>query len=83
MAGMDTPRRIDLATWPRREHFAHYRQSACSYSLTVELGASAAAAALARSRRKTYLAQVWALANVINRHEEFRLTVTTDSAPAV
>lgn len=83
MAGMNTPRRIDLATWPRREHFAHYRQAACSYSLTVELDATAAAAALARSRRKTYLAQVWALANAVNRHEEFRLTVTEDSAPAV
>lgn len=51
--------------------------------MTVELDVTDFAAALARSSRKTYLAQVWALATVVNRHEEFRLTLAGDGSPAV
>lgn len=79
-----TPRPLDLATWPRREHFEHYLTAVpCSYALTVEVDATAFVATLARSPRKTYLAQIWALATVVNRHEEFRMTLLADDRPAV
>ncbi len=81
---MDAPTPIDLDTWPRREHFEHYRRRVpCTYAMTVELDVTAFAAALRRSRRKTYLAQIWALSTVVNRHEEFRLCLTESGAPAV
>ncbi|GAA1725492.1 chloramphenicol acetyltransferase CAT [Isoptericola hypogeus] len=81
---MENPVPIDLDTWPRRQHFEHYRQAVpCTYSMTVELDVTAFARALARSARKTYVAQVWALATVVNRHEEFRMCLTGDGAPAV
>lgn len=65
---------IDLAAWARREHFEHYlRRVPCTYAMTVELDATAFAAALRESSRKTYLAQIWALATVVNAHEEFRM----------
>ncbi|MGW0031463.1 type A chloramphenicol O-acetyltransferase [Streptomyces sp. NPDC003314] len=81
---MDSPAPIDPDTWPRRQHFAHYRRAVpCTYSMTVELDATAFAAALRRSSRKTYLAQVWALSTVVNRHEEFRMCLTASGDPAV
>ncbi|MGW8566522.1 type A chloramphenicol O-acetyltransferase [Isoptericola sp. NPDC055881] len=83
---MDTPAPVpvDLSTWPRRQHFEHYLQaSPCTYAMTVELDVTAFAAALRRSSRKTYVAQVWALATVVNRHDEFRMCLDDDGAPAV
>lgn len=81
---MRQPVPIDLATWPRREHFDHYwRMSPCSYAMTVELDVTAFVEALGRSERKTYLAQIWAIATVVNRHDEFRMTITDDGSPAI
>ncbi|MFD6177966.1 MULTISPECIES: type A chloramphenicol O-acetyltransferase [unclassified Isoptericola] len=74
---------VDLATWPRRQHFEHYRASPCTYAMTVDLDVTAFAAALRASSRKTYVAQVWALATVVNRHDEFRMCLDADGAPAV
>jgi chloramphenicol O-acetyltransferase type A len=81
---MDAPAPIDLDTWPRRQHFEHYRRLVpCTYSMTVELDATAFVAALRHSRRKTYIAQVWALSTVVNRHDEFKMCLTASGEPAV
>ncbi|WP_415648785.1 CatA-like O-acetyltransferase, partial [Stackebrandtia soli] len=81
---MSSLRRIDRDSWPRREHFAHYRHRVpCTYAITVEIDVTEMAAALRRSTRKTYIAQVWALASVVNRHDEFRLTLDDDGEPAI
>ncbi|MEU6110285.1 type A chloramphenicol O-acetyltransferase [Streptomyces albidoflavus] len=83
-APIPTPAPIDLGTWPRRQHFDHYRRRVpCTYAMTVEVDVTAFAAALRRSPRKSYLAQVWALATVVNRHEEFRMCLTDSGDPAV
>jgi len=83
-ASAPIPAPIDLDTWPRREHFAHYRRRVpCTYSMTVEVDVTAFTAALRRSSRKSYVAQVWALATVVNRHEEFRMCLTGEGDPAV
>jgi len=75
---------IQLDTWPRREHFEYYRHSVpCTYSMTVELDVTAFVAALRESDRKTYIAQGWALATVVNRYDEFKMCLTDDGAPAV
>ena len=80
---MDAAAPIDLATWPRREHFEHYRHVVpCTYAMTVELDVTEFVDVLRRSARRTYVAQVWALAHVVNRHVEFRLCVTEDGEPA-
>lgn len=81
---MDAPAPIDLSTWPRAQHFAHYRDRVpCTYSMTVEVDVTEFTAALRRSPRKSYIAQVWALATVVNRHEEFRMCLTASGGPAV
>ncbi|MGW4372586.1 type A chloramphenicol O-acetyltransferase [Streptomyces albidoflavus] len=83
-APIPTPTPIDLDTWPRRQHFDHYRRRVpCTYAMTVEVDVTTFAAALRRSPRKSYLAQVWALATVVNRHEEFRMCLTDSGDPAV
>ncbi|UYM07748.1 CatA-like O-acetyltransferase [Solicola gregarius] len=81
---METARPIDLDTWPRREHFDHYRdQVPCSHAMTVDVDVTEFAAALRASTHKTYVAQIWALASLVNRHAEFRLTLTDAGEPAV
>ncbi|MEV6681969.1 type A chloramphenicol O-acetyltransferase [Streptomyces erythrochromogenes] len=81
---MDAPVSIDLETWPRRQHFEHYRRRVpCTYSMTVELDVTAFAAALRRSRRKTYIAQIWAISTAVNRHDEFKMCLTAAGEPAV
>ncbi|MGW8943031.1 type A chloramphenicol O-acetyltransferase [Streptomyces koyangensis] len=83
-APIPTPAPIDLDTWPRRQHFDHYRRRVpCTYAMTVEVDVTTFAAALRRSPRKSYLAQVWALATVVNRHQEFRMCLTDSGDPAV
>src|SRR6478736_1230951 len=81
---MQTPVAIDLDTWPRRQHFDYYREAApCTYAMTVELDASAFVAALQASARKTYIAQIWTIATVVNRHDEFRMCLNEAGEPAV
>lgn len=80
---MNQPEPIDLATWTRAEAFTHYRTGVpCTYAITVEVDVTALTAALRASSCKTYAAQAWALANVVNRHPEFRLTLDADGRPA-
>lgn len=75
---------LDLATWPRRDHFEHFmRASPCTWAVTVEVDVTALVARLRESPRKSYLAQIWMLSTVVNRHEEFRMTLDEDDGPAV
>ncbi|WP_166997760.1 CatA-like O-acetyltransferase [Paramicrobacterium fandaimingii] len=78
---MQDPIVVDLDSWPRREHYEHYRNAVpCTYAMTVELDVTAFADALSRSVRKTYIAQIWALATVVNKHDEFRMCQTESGA---
>lgn len=77
-------RPIDLDTWPRREHFEHYRQRVqCSYEVTVDVDVTAFVAAVRTSAAKTYASQIWAIATVVNRHAEFRMQLLDDGSPGV
>ncbi|WP_308159270.1 CatA-like O-acetyltransferase [Curtobacterium sp. ISL-83] len=83
---MHTPgqTKIELASWPRREHFEHYsRRSPCVWSTTVHIDVTALVGALRRSGRKSYLAHLWMLATVVNRHGEFRMVVDPHGGVAV
>ncbi|MFS0713155.1 type A chloramphenicol O-acetyltransferase [Microbacterium sp. 2P01SA-2] len=81
---MNAPTLIDLDAWPRRQHFEHYLRSVrCSYSMTVDIDVTDFVAAVRTSGRRTYIAQVWAIGSIVNRHPEFRMTLTADGAPAV
>lgn len=80
---MTLPEPIDLELWTRRETFEHYREDVpCTYAVTVEVDVTQLLAALRRTGRKTYLAQIWAIANAINHRREFRMALTKSGAPA-
>ncbi len=80
---MSVPEPIDLDTWTRREMFEHYREQVpCTYAITVEIDVTQLLSALRRTGRKTYLGQIWAIANAVNRHDEFRMALTAAGAPA-
>ncbi|SDQ61024.1 chloramphenicol O-acetyltransferase type A [Curtobacterium sp. UNCCL20] len=77
-------RAIDVDQWPRREHFAHYRERVqCTFEVTVDLDVTAFVAAVRASDAKTYASQIWAIATVVNRHPEFRMQLRGDGSPAV
>ena len=81
---MNTLTPINLDTWPRREHFTHYMTAVpCTYSLTTEIDVTRFASAMRATHRKTYIAQIWALARIVNNHEEFRMSIGDDGAPGV
>ena len=80
---MSTAEPIDLETWTRRETFEYYRREVpCTYAITVEIDVTELVAALRRAGRKTYLAQIWAIATAVNRRREFRMALTEAGAPA-
>lgn len=77
-------RPIDVTHWARREHFAHYRgRVPCSWEMTVEVDVTAFVERVRAVEVRTYPAQVWAIASVVNRHDEFRMQLLPDGAPAV
>ena len=77
-------RRVDLDSWPRREHFEHFAQSSpCLWSLTTHVDVTQLAARLRASERKTYIAQLWMLATVVNNHDEFRMAFDAQGELAV
>jgi chloramphenicol O-acetyltransferase type A len=77
-------RPIDVTQWPRREHFEHYRQrTRCSYEVTVDVDVTAFVEAVRGSAAKTYASQIWAIATVVNRHDEFRMQLLDDGSPGV
>ena len=81
---MQNPAPIDLADWPRRQHFEHYRHVVpCTYAITVEIDVSEFVGAVRASDRRAYVAQIWAIASVVNRHDEFRITLGETGDPAV
>lgn len=81
---MDQLTPIDLETWPRRQHFEHYLHSSpCTYAMTVEIDVTDFAAARRASGCRTSIAQIWAIASIVNRHPEFRMRVDEAGAPAV
>ncbi|MFK4760729.1 CatA-like O-acetyltransferase [Microbacterium sp. ZW T5_45] len=83
-SGAVAARPIDLGRWTRRETFQHYRERVpCTYAITVEVDVSATVEALRRAGRKTYLAQIRALSSIVNRREEFRMTLDEHGAPAI
>ncbi|MGD9959450.1 CatA-like O-acetyltransferase [Nocardioides sp.] len=81
---LSDPRPIDVASWARGSHFEHYlTQSPCTYALTTELDVSRLNRRIKETGAKTYAAHIWALTTVINRHDEFRTTLTEQGHPAV
>lgn len=72
--------KIDLQGWARKEYYDHYFSAVpCTYSMTVKLDITA----LRRQGVKLYPAMLYALATVVNRHEEFRTALNEAGEPGI
>ena len=77
-------RRLDLETWPRREHYRYYRERLkCGYSLTARLDVTEALAYARRSGRRFYGCVLYAAARTVNGMDEMKLMTAPDGAPGV
>ena len=64
---------IDLNTWPRRSWYDHYLHTVpCTYSMTADVDITLAKAMAKEAGQKLYPTLVYGIAQVVNRHEEFR-----------
>lgn len=77
---MFTP--IDLATWPRREHFQYYRNLVpVGYAVTVRLDVTRFRAMLEAQRLKFYPSFIWCMSHTLLRHPAFRMGVDGEGNP--
>lgn len=61
--------KIDRDTWARKEYFEHYFSNVpCTYSMTVKLDITK----IRERQIKLYLAMLYYLTTIVNRHSEFR-----------
>ena len=66
--------KINMETWPRKEHFEHYLNGArCTYSATFHLNVTALQAAAKKAGFKTYPAQIYLFTQAVNAHPAFRM----------
>lgn len=77
-------RKIDLETWPRREHYRYYREFLkCGYSLTTRLDVTAAVAFAHARGKRFYGCFLYAAARAVNSVDEMKLMTAADGAPGV
>lgn len=73
-----------MRTWTRRETFEHYRHRRPTYyAISVEVDVTALQERLRDAGRRTYPSHIWALATVVNRHEQLRMNLDEHGDPAV
>lgn len=83
-SGMSRIVPLGLAAWPRASYFEHYfRASPCSFSITSTVDTTELAREIRRLGQPTYSAHVWAVANILNQHDEFRLVVDESGSVGV
>lgn len=69
-------KQIDLSTWDRKEYFEYYlKQVACTYSMTLNLDLTFLMKEIKSKGIKLYPTMIYLLSMVVNRHEEFRMSI--------
>lgn len=70
---MDTPREIDLDTWPRRPHFEHFRHYLIPHSaLTVQADVTGARIHAREGQRSLFRVLLWVACRAANAVPELR-----------
>lgn len=65
---------IDTNTWPRYDHFRHFTDNApCTIWLTDDIDVTEIYEACERAGRSFYITVLYAVAKVINSHDEFKM----------
>lgn len=77
-------RKINLETWPRREHYHYYREMLqCGYSLTARLDVTEALRFAREHGRRFYGCFLYAAAKAVNETEEMKLMTAPDGMPGI
>ena len=77
-------RKIDLETWPRREHFHYYRNVIkCGYSLTARVDVTAAVELARREHKRFYGCFLYAAAKAVNSMDAMRMMVPPEGGAGV
>ena len=70
---------IQLQHWVRKTHYEHYKnQVPCSYSTTVDIDITNLLMRLKEQSIKSYPAQLFLIATVVNQLPEFRMTLNEE-----
>lgn len=85
---METPfpsyQKLDMETWPRREHYRYYRERLkCGYSLTTRLDVTETLRFAREHGRRFYGCFLYAAAKTVNELDEMKLMVTPDGTPGI
>ena len=77
-------RKIDMKTWPRREHFHYYRNVIkCGYSLTARVDVTAVVELARREHKRFYGCFLYAAAKAVNSMDAMRMMVPPDGGAGV
>lgn len=77
-------RPIDPASWPRREHFAYYRDTLpCGYSLTCPLDVTALLDFAHKNRLRFYGCLIYAVSRTVNDMDEMKLMLSPQGMPGI
>ena len=73
---------IDMERWPRKEHYAYYRDRLkCTYSLTASLDVTSLVNQTKEKNLKFYPVFVYCAARVVNATPEFRMGTDPEGNP--
>lgn len=71
---------IDRSAWKREEYFNHYYSVVpCTYSITTQLNITK----LRASKLKLYPTMLYFLSKIVNHHDEFRMSISTEGKVGV
>ena len=71
--------KIDMETWPRREHYQYYQEKIRTcYQVNVELDVTKLVKRCKKKKLRFYPVMVYAIMRAINANQEFRMAIDQD-----
>lgn len=84
MATFPAYRKIDMETWPRREHFAYYRTEVrCGYSLTQRMDVTGMLAYAHRTGRRFYGCFLYAVSRTVNSMDAMKMMIPPEGGAGI
>lgn len=82
--GLPKYRKIDMETWPRREHFEYYRNTLqCSYSLTARIDVTNVLRYAREKEIRIYGCLIYAAAKTVNSMDSMRMMLPLEGGAGV
>lgn len=76
--------RIDMETWPRREHFAYYRNNIkCGYTVTVRIDVTALIAFAKENQLRFYGCFLYAVSKTVNSMDSMKMMLPPEGGAGI